>query len=104
MGISSSEFWDMTPRELYNAIEGYTEQALEKDLQEWKKARWMVWVQLALKDKQTDKITPGQLLPLEEHEAVVTKELKPAISPEQEAEIAAKWDAIIASKNNVTDG
>jgi hypothetical protein len=103
MGISISDFWDMTPRDLLNAIDGYTSQELEQDLQNWKRVRWQTWVLVTLKDKQTDRIKkPGDLLPLEEEEIAVQAKTLAKTDPIQAEKIAAKWDAFMAAKHQKT--
>lgn len=100
MQMSREDFWDMTPRELMNAIEGYTDQAYEQDLSAWRRARWQAWITIRLQNKNTDNVKPGDLLTLDEEEVKEeeTKNQTSQLSAAQMAEIEARWDRDMAEK------
>ncbi len=74
----------MVPRELFNAIEGYTEESIN----EWRRTRWQTWVNV---QGMTDKIkSPADLLPLQGDPAPVPKK---TMSKEARKRLESFWDA-----------
>jgi hypothetical protein len=41
MGVAPSEFWELTPRETWNAIDGYNERENAEYRTSWEQTRWL---------------------------------------------------------------
>lgn len=41
MGLSPSEFWEMSPREFWNACRGYNERTKQNYQTSWEQTRWL---------------------------------------------------------------
>lgn len=48
IGLTPSQFWDLTPRELGNAIEGYK----KREVEEWKRTRFIAYTVATYAGKQ----------------------------------------------------
>ena len=97
--MSHDDFWNMTPRELFNAISGYHEKSYNTDLQAWKRSRWETWLLLKIQLKAGAHFPITDLLPLDDE-----IEKAPEPSPEdlkRIAEIERKWDAQMKRKNQI---
>ena len=79
MGIG--DFYDLTPRELQNAIKGYLTFEDSKQQSEWERVRWQTAVLVNIQLPKNKTITPQQLVkfPWEKK----GKKEAPKLTPEQ---------------------
>ena len=85
--LSPSEFWNITPRELHNAIRGHAEAEGLKQQSDWERTRWqtVALINIQLPKGKSVKAQDLALFPWEK------KEKKNTLSQEQAKEILEKW-------------
>ena len=87
MGIG--EFYDLTPRELQNAIKGHLDFEDSVQQNEWERTRWQTAVLVNIQMPRGKSISPQQLVefPWEKKK----RQIGPKLTPEQVKERLAKW-------------
>lgn len=65
MGIRAEDFWDMTPREFFNALRHYNRAQDFEYHQGWERTRWLATITINIQLDPKDRITPEQLIRFE---------------------------------------
>lgn len=64
IGLTSYQFWDMTPREFDNTISGWSKWSEVKEQLEWDRCRWQTSYLLQPHTKKGTKLRPTDLIKL----------------------------------------
>lgn len=64
IGLRPSDFGEMTPREFFNCVSGWTEEKAESEERELKRLRWMGALVLNKGRKKIHQVKPENLIPL----------------------------------------
>jgi len=65
LGYTSDEFWDLTPREFWNALDGFFELKRVEDRNEWERCRWQTCWLLNIHIDKNKRIQPRDLVEFE---------------------------------------
>jgi len=65
LGMSRSEFWEMTPREFQNAMQGFFDREKFKESQAWERCRWETWVLVNVQLPRKSKLKLQDLMKFE---------------------------------------
>jgi len=83
MGMSSDEFWDLTPKEFHYKMKGYFDREMLRDRLEWERCRWSTWVLFSIQTDGKNQIQPRDLIEFE-WEKNQTKDTEPVSKEELE--------------------
>lgn len=64
MKMTSAEFWEITPREFFNKLEGWKSMQEIKEQNEWDRCRWSTAYLLSPHSKKGRSIKPTDLIKL----------------------------------------
>jgi hypothetical protein len=65
MGMTIDEFWNATPREFFNKMQGVYEHQKFLQQEAWKRMRHFAWLLLQPYIERGKELTPEQLMPFE---------------------------------------
>lgn len=97
MGMTTQDFWQCTPREFWNKLEGYYDRVQYEQQQEWVRQRYFACLLLNVQIEKNHQLEPKDLIEFEWEKA----EKKPIELPTPEdIERIQKRDAWILKKIN----
>lgn len=100
LGMTSSEFWNSSPKEFYYRQKGYYQKIHQREKNEWERARWMVFrMKTGIADKKEIGLTDICVFPWEE-EKIEAQNAPP--DPEYIKRMAAAMDRHAKQESNPT--
>ena len=87
MGLRPDDFADLTPAEFFYAWAGWAKLSIDRQKQEWERARWQTWVLTCIQMEKKDRKEMVEMFPLPWEKAPAPK-IKPSaeLTPQERQE------------------